>query len=91
MESDSALHGDVPDGAEVSPSVEDEQEAIAEISENNVTSNEASAALGIIYNNNQIFIIITIFSTLFHCCMLHYFHLLECLLDRYRLTFCRCI
>lgn len=46
MESDSALHGDVPDGAEVSPSADSQPESNAEISDNNVTSNESGAAAG---------------------------------------------
>lgn len=43
MESDSALHGDVPDGAEVSP-LEDNQDNTAEAAENNVSSQEEAAA-----------------------------------------------
>ncbi|XP_026323467.1 host cell factor 1-like isoform X2 [Hyposmocoma kahamanoa] len=46
MESDSALHGDVLDGAEVSPSADNQQETAAEISENNGTEDESGATPG---------------------------------------------
>ncbi|CAG9783066.1 unnamed protein product [Diatraea saccharalis] len=47
MESDSGLHGDIPDGAEVSPLAESQpSDIIADISENNVTSQESEATLG---------------------------------------------
>lgn len=45
MESDSGLHGDIPDGAEVSPLAESQStDTVADISENNVTSQESEAA-----------------------------------------------
>lgn len=44
MESDSALHGDVPDGAEVSPLEENQAGDAIDASESNVTSNEEAAA-----------------------------------------------
>lgn len=40
MESDSALHGDMPDGAEVSPSEENQVVDTVDTAENNVTSQE---------------------------------------------------
>lgn len=44
MESDSGLHGDIPDGAEVSPLAESQPiDSGAEISESNVTSQESEA------------------------------------------------
>ncbi|XP_026726566.1 host cell factor 1-like [Trichoplusia ni] len=43
MESDEAHHGDVPDGAEVSPLVENQAEDAVDASDNNVTSNEDAA------------------------------------------------
>jgi hypothetical protein len=47
MESDSGLHGDLPDGAEVSPLAESQStDASADISENNVTSQESEAVAG---------------------------------------------
>lgn len=54
MESDSALHGDVLDGAEVSPSADNQQETAAEISENNGTEDESGATTGIYCNKQQI-------------------------------------
>ncbi|XP_049887483.1 host cell factor 1-like isoform X2 [Pectinophora gossypiella] len=44
MESDPALHGDVLDGAEVSPSADNQQATIAEISANNATGDETEAS-----------------------------------------------
>lgn len=44
MESDSALHAEVPDGAEVSPLEENQAGDAIEASESNVTSNEEAAA-----------------------------------------------
>ncbi|CAD0195528.1 unnamed protein product [Chrysodeixis includens] len=43
MESDEAHHGDVPDGAEVSPLEENQAEDAVDASDNNVTSNEEAA------------------------------------------------
>ncbi|CAH2100006.1 unnamed protein product [Euphydryas editha] len=43
MESDSALHGDVPDGAEMSPLIENQAETIGELAENNGAANESEA------------------------------------------------
>lgn len=43
MESDEAHHGDVPDGAEVSPLEENLAEDAVDASDNNVTSNEDAA------------------------------------------------
>ncbi|XP_045451589.1 host cell factor-like [Melitaea cinxia] len=44
MESDSALHDDVPDGAEMSPLIENQAETIGELAENNVAADESEAA-----------------------------------------------
>lgn len=47
MESDSGLHGDIPDGAEVSPLAESQPiDSVAELSENNVTSQDSEAVTG---------------------------------------------
>lgn len=50
MESDSALHDDVLDGAEVSPSADNQQETAAELSENNVAEDESGATAGMYCN-----------------------------------------
>lgn len=50
MESDSALPSDVLDGAEVSPSADNQQETASEISENNGTEEESGATAGIYCN-----------------------------------------
>ncbi|XP_034824054.1 host cell factor-like isoform X3 [Maniola hyperantus] len=44
MESDSALHGDIPDGAEMSPLVENQAETVGEISDNNIAPDEVEDA-----------------------------------------------
>ena len=44
MESDSALHADVPDGAEVLPLEENQAEDAVDASDSNVTSNEEAGA-----------------------------------------------
>ncbi|XP_045502205.1 host cell factor-like isoform X1 [Colias croceus] len=44
MESESVLHGDVSDGAEMSPLVENQPETIGEIAENNITTEHSDAA-----------------------------------------------
>ncbi|XP_052737220.1 host cell factor [Bicyclus anynana] len=41
MESDSALHGDIPDGAEMSPLVENQAETVGEIGDNNIVPDES--------------------------------------------------
>ncbi|CAH0722504.1 unnamed protein product, partial [Brenthis ino] len=43
MESDSALHGDVPDGAEMSPLIDNPAETIGEDAVNNIAANESEA------------------------------------------------
>ncbi|XP_026484315.2 host cell factor-like isoform X1 [Vanessa tameamea] len=43
MESDSALHGDLPDGAEMSPLIENQAETIGDLAENNVAADESEA------------------------------------------------
>ncbi|XP_072936106.1 uncharacterized protein [Epargyreus clarus] len=44
MESDSALQGDVPDGAEMSPLVENQPENIEDMSDNNLAGHDSEAA-----------------------------------------------
>lgn len=43
MESDSALHGDVPDGAEISPMSDNPVEAIGDEAVNNIAPDESEA------------------------------------------------
>lgn len=43
MESDSALHGDVPDGAEMSPMIDNPAETIGDVAVNNIAPDESEA------------------------------------------------